>query len=134
MGGAGGWARLAPDTVESSCFISLGGQEHSVGAGVVRPTTPRPASAGNCLCGSPSRDDRNYASDTRARGAHGHMTVIEYGTWREAGSARLLPAKLAAEAQSLCEVGAGANPLLPPRPGYLLLDASASELAKVRPE
>jgi SAM-dependent methyltransferase len=60
--------------------------------------------------------------------------VIRYGTSRRgfADRAEVIRA-LAREADRICEVGAGANPLLDARPGYTLLDISEDELAKVGP-
>lgn len=56
---------------------------------------------------------------------------VTYGYWRDGWELkRTLPERLAADAENVCEIGAGAFPLLPPRDGYSLLDVSPAELGK----
>jgi SAM-dependent methyltransferase len=61
--------------------------------------------------------------------------LMRYDFWRVGWNLKTsLPAQIAASAEAVCEIGAGARPLLPPRPNYTLIDVSAVELAKAGDE
>jgi SAM-dependent methyltransferase len=79
-------------------------------------------------CVSRSAGDEADRNDLSQYGA------VSYGYFRDGWStARELPKRLALDSASVCEIGAGANPLLAPRDGYLLVDIDRGELAKAGP-
>jgi SAM-dependent methyltransferase len=63
--------------------------------------------------------------------AAGAPTAVSYGYWQDGWQSKEAVARtLAMRHERVCEVGAGASPLLSAREGYVLLDISATELAK----